>query len=118
MRNDRKVPKQLFSPAFSFLAILVITAIFSMIESIESTNRAFLKVFVFSPMIKNAISLAHVDFFHLQTQRSDYLFCLINGLMDCVVLGYHVLKEHQQGLETTITLSVIRLQLEKLYHHK
>jgi hypothetical protein len=50
-RNDRKVPKHLFSPAFSSVAVLVIITIFSMNEPIESTNRAFLKVFMLSPTI-------------------------------------------------------------------
>jgi hypothetical protein len=74
MRNDRKVPKHLFRPAFSFVAVLIITAVFSTIESVESTNRAFLKVFILSPMIYNAIIPARVNFFHLQTQWIDYLF--------------------------------------------
>jgi hypothetical protein len=43
MRNDRKVPKHLFRPAFSSVVVLIITGIFSIIDSIESTNRAFLK---------------------------------------------------------------------------
>jgi hypothetical protein len=65
MRNDRKVPKHLFRPTFSSIsvAVLIVTAIFSMIESIESTNRAFLKVFILGPTIYNAIILAHVVFF-------------------------------------------------------
>jgi hypothetical protein len=48
MRNDRKVSKHLFRPAFSSVSIvvLVMIAIFSMIELNESTNRAFLKVYV------------------------------------------------------------------------
>jgi hypothetical protein len=89
MRNNRKVPKHLFRVAFSSISIVVlfITAVFSIIESVESTNRAFLKVFVLEPTIQNAIILAHVDFFHLQTQRIDYLFFFINGLRDCVALG-------------------------------
>jgi hypothetical protein len=53
---------------------------------IESTNRAFLKVIVLRPTIYNAIIIAHIDFFHLQTQLTDYLFCLINGLRNCVAL--------------------------------
>jgi hypothetical protein len=87
--NDRKVPKHIFSPAFSSIsiAVLVITAVFSMIESIESTNRAFLEVFELRSMIYTAIILARVDFLHLQTQWTDYLFCLINCLRDCVALG-------------------------------
>jgi hypothetical protein len=51
MRNDRKVPKHLFRSIISSVAVLIITAIFSMIESVESTNRAFLKIFILSPMI-------------------------------------------------------------------
>jgi uncharacterized protein YqhQ len=53
MRNDRKVSKLLFRPTFSFVfvAVLIITVIFSMIESTESTNRALIKVFVLRPMI-------------------------------------------------------------------
>jgi hypothetical protein len=35
MRNDRKVPKHLFRPALSSVAIVVITAIFPMIESVN-----------------------------------------------------------------------------------
>jgi hypothetical protein len=48
MRNDRKTPKHLVRPAFSFVSItvLVIIAVFSTIESVEPTNRAFLEVFV------------------------------------------------------------------------
>jgi hypothetical protein len=48
IRNDRKVPKYLFRPTFSSISVvvLIITAVFSMIESIESINRAFLEVFV------------------------------------------------------------------------
>jgi hypothetical protein len=48
MRNDRKLSKHFFRPAFSSVsvAVLVITTIFSTIESVESTNRAFLKVFI------------------------------------------------------------------------
>jgi hypothetical protein len=75
MRNVRKVPKHLFRPGFS------------MIELVESTNRAFVEVFILGPTIWNAIILACIDFFHLQTQRIDYMFCLINGLRDCVALG-------------------------------
>jgi hypothetical protein len=88
-RNDRKVPKHLFRPAFSSVSIvvLVMTAIFSTIELNESTNRAFLKVYVLRFMIYNAIILAHMDFLYLQTQWIDYLFCLINGLRDCIALG-------------------------------
>jgi hypothetical protein len=59
-----------------------------------------------------------VDFFHLQTQQTDYLFCLINGLRDCIALGYHAHKECQQVLETTITPSIARLQLKKFHHCK
>jgi hypothetical protein len=53
MRNDRKVPKHFFRPAFSSVsvAVLIITTIFSMIELVESTNRAFLQVFVLRSMI-------------------------------------------------------------------
>jgi hypothetical protein len=51
MRNDRKVSKHLFRPAFSSVTVLVITAIFSMIEPTESTNMAFLKVFILSTTI-------------------------------------------------------------------
>jgi hypothetical protein len=53
MRNDRKVPKHLFRPAFPSVSIevLIITIVFSMIESVESTNRSFLKVFVLGTMI-------------------------------------------------------------------
>jgi hypothetical protein len=53
MRNDRKVPKHLFWPAFSSVSVvvLVIVVVYSTIESIESTNRAFLKVFVLGPTI-------------------------------------------------------------------
>jgi hypothetical protein len=50
-KNDRKVPKHLFRPAFSSVVILIITAVFSTIESVESRNTAFLKVFVLSPKI-------------------------------------------------------------------
>jgi hypothetical protein len=48
IRNDRKVLKHLFRPAFSFVSVvvLIITIVFSMIESAESTNRAFIKFFV------------------------------------------------------------------------
>jgi uncharacterized membrane protein len=43
----------LFRPIFSSvsIAVLIITAVFSMIESIESTNRAFPEVFVLRPTI-------------------------------------------------------------------
>jgi hypothetical protein len=53
MRNDRKVPKHLFRPVFSSVSIvvLIITIIFSMIESIESTNTALHKVFLLRPTI-------------------------------------------------------------------
>jgi hypothetical protein len=51
MRNDRKVAKHLFRSAFYSIAVLIINAIFSTIESVEFTNRAFLKVFILSPMI-------------------------------------------------------------------
>jgi uncharacterized membrane protein len=46
--NDRKVSKHLFRLTFSSVsvAVLVITTIFSMIESVESTNRVFLEVFI------------------------------------------------------------------------
>jgi hypothetical protein len=79
-RKDRKVPKHLFKHAFCSVAILVITAIFSTIKLVESTNTAFLKVFILSPTIYNVIILACVDFFHLQSQQTYYKFCLINGL--------------------------------------
>jgi hypothetical protein len=48
-----KVPNHLFRPAFSSvsIAVLVITAVFSMIESVESINRAFLEVFILRPTI-------------------------------------------------------------------
>jgi hypothetical protein len=51
--NDRKVPKHLFRLVFSSIsvAVLVITVVFSMIESVESTNRTFLKVFVLGSTI-------------------------------------------------------------------
>jgi hypothetical protein len=86
MRNNRKVPKHLFRPAFSSIsvAVLVITAVFSTIESVEFTNRAFLEVFILMSMIWNPIILACVDFLHLQTQWTTYLFCLINCLRDYV----------------------------------
>jgi hypothetical protein len=58
-----------------------------MIESVESRNRAFLEVFILRPTIQNAIILARVDFFHPQTQQTDYLFFLINDLRDYVALG-------------------------------
>jgi hypothetical protein len=53
MRNDKKVLKHLFRPAFSSIsvAVLVITVFFSMIKSVKSINRAFLKVFVLMTMI-------------------------------------------------------------------
>jgi hypothetical protein len=73
-----KVPKYLFRPALSSIAIVVITAIFPTIESVKSINRAFLKVFIL-PTIYDAIILSRVDLFHLQTQQADYLFCLINS---------------------------------------
>jgi hypothetical protein len=57
-----------FRPPISSVAVLVITAIFSMIESVEFTNRAFSKVFILIPTIYNAFILARVDFFHLPTQ--------------------------------------------------
>jgi hypothetical protein len=50
-RNGRKVPKPLFRPAISSIVAFVITTIFSIIELVESTNRAFLKVFILIPMI-------------------------------------------------------------------
>jgi hypothetical protein len=37
---------------------------------------------------------------------------------DVTTLGYHVFKECQQVLETTIIPFVARLQLEKFYHRK
>jgi hypothetical protein len=87
--NDRKLLKRHFRPAFSSIsvAVLIIITVFSMIESVKSTNRVFLRVFILRPRIENAIILARVDFFHLQTQWKDYLFCLINGLRDYVALG-------------------------------
>jgi hypothetical protein len=51
MRNDRKVSEHLFRLAFFSVAVLVITAVFSTIESIESINRAFLKIFILRPTI-------------------------------------------------------------------
>jgi hypothetical protein len=51
MRNDKNVLKYLSRLAFSFVAVLIITTTFSTIESVESTNKAFLKVFVLSPTI-------------------------------------------------------------------
>jgi hypothetical protein len=89
MRNDRNVLKHLFRPAFSSISVvvLIITVIFSMIESIESINRAFLEVFILKSKILNLIILARMDFLHLQTQWTYYLFCLINGLRDYVALG-------------------------------
>jgi hypothetical protein len=89
MRNGRKEPKHLFRPAFSSIsvAVVIMTAVFSMIKSIESTNRAFLDVFILRSMIYNAIILARMDFLYLQTQWIDYLFRLINGLRDCVAWG-------------------------------
>jgi hypothetical protein len=89
MRNDRKVAKHLFRAAFSFVsvAVLVITVVISIIESVKSTNRAFLEVFITQAHdIECNHSCTH-GFFHLQTQRTDYLFYLINDLMDCVALG-------------------------------
>jgi hypothetical protein len=50
-RNDRKVPKHLIRPTFSFVLVLIITIVFSMIESVESTNKEYLKVFVLNPTI-------------------------------------------------------------------
>jgi hypothetical protein len=41
-----KYEKHFFRLTFSSVAVLFITTIFSMIESVESTNRTFLKVFV------------------------------------------------------------------------
>jgi hypothetical protein len=38
--------QNIFRPTISSVAVVVITAIFSMIASVESTNRAFLKVFI------------------------------------------------------------------------
>jgi hypothetical protein len=89
LRNDRIVPKHIFRLAFSFVfvAVLIITMVFSTIELVESTNMTFLEVFVLRSRIYNAIILAGMDFLHLQTQWIDYLFYLINGLMDCVALG-------------------------------
>jgi hypothetical protein len=51
MRNDRKVSKHLFRSDISSVAVLIITVIFSTIESIESTNKAFDKVLILIPMI-------------------------------------------------------------------
>jgi hypothetical protein len=51
MRNDRKVTKHLFRLVISSVTIVVITAIFLMIELIKSINRAFLKVFILLPTI-------------------------------------------------------------------
>jgi hypothetical protein len=51
MHNDRKVPKHLFRPAISSVVVLVTTAIFSMLESIETINRGLRKVFILTPMI-------------------------------------------------------------------
>jgi hypothetical protein len=48
-----------------FVAVLIIITVFSTIESVESINRAFLKVLVLSLTIQNAIIFARVDFFHL-----------------------------------------------------
>jgi hypothetical protein len=87
MRNDRKVPKHLFRPAFSFVAVLIITAVFSTIESVESTNRAFLKVFILSPMIYNAIIPARVNFFPPPNPMDRLSVYIINGIRDCVALG-------------------------------
>jgi hypothetical protein len=64
-----------------------------MVESIESTNRALLKVLIIRATIENAIILARMDLFHLQSQRADNLFGLINNLRDGVALWKHVLKE-------------------------
>jgi hypothetical protein len=77
MGNDRKVPKSLFRPAFSSVSVvvLIITTVFSTIESVESTNRAFLEVFILRPTIQNAIILAHVDFF-LPPNATDKLSIL------------------------------------------
>jgi hypothetical protein len=74
-------------PTFSSVAVLIITIVFSMIESVESINRAFHKVFILRLMIQNGIIRACMDFFHLKTQQTDYLFCLINSLKDYVALG-------------------------------
>jgi hypothetical protein len=51
--NDKKVPKHLFRSDFSSVSVvvLIITTVFSMIESVESTNRAFLEVFILRPTI-------------------------------------------------------------------
>jgi hypothetical protein len=53
MRNDRKLRKHLFRYVFSSVsvAVLIITGVFSLIELIKSTNRAFIKVFVLRPTI-------------------------------------------------------------------
>jgi hypothetical protein len=40
MRNDRKVAKHLFRPAFFSVSVVVFIIYFFMIESVESTNRA------------------------------------------------------------------------------
>jgi hypothetical protein len=50
-RNDRKVLKHIFRPALSSVAIVIIIAIFPTIESVKSTNRAFLKLFILLPTI-------------------------------------------------------------------
>jgi hypothetical protein len=49
MRNDRKVSKHLFRPAISSVAVLITTTIFSTIELIKFTNRAFVKVVIVIP---------------------------------------------------------------------
>jgi hypothetical protein len=38
--------QNIFRPTISSVAVVVITAIFSTIASVESTNRVFLKVFI------------------------------------------------------------------------
>jgi hypothetical protein len=51
-RNDMKVQKHLFRTFSSVsVAVLITNAIFSTIELVESTNRAFLKVFILRPTI-------------------------------------------------------------------
>jgi hypothetical protein len=52
-RNDRKVTKHLFRSTFYSISIasLIITAVFFTIEMVESTNRAFINVFVLRPMM-------------------------------------------------------------------
>jgi hypothetical protein len=76
MRNDMKVPKHFFRPDISSIsiAVLLITIVFSMIELIESTNKAFLEVSILTPTILIAIILARVDFFHLQANGQIIYF--------------------------------------------